>query len=277
MENRTDSLLMEDGFERAKQFLAGDRSCVVSPVGTPGYALPELGDAEILPLTGLLQHPDVVVSDKGSRGNVLILARQARKYRLKIKIDSSARNNLVVIGPDSQVHLELDLRGIDGTVIIGARADWMSIVHVRLSSARGFFYLGERSKSNGLRVTVEGDGSSAIVGEDCMFATGTSLRTSDLHSIVQLDDDAWINPPENVLVEPHVWLGQDAVVLKGTCIGLGSIVAARAVVTRDVARFSIVGGIPAKLIKSGVSWDSKVTPRAGLMQRLRRDYRHLLG
>ena len=53
-----------------------------------------------------------------------------------------------------------------------------------------------------------------------------------------------------VIIEDNVWIGQKAVILKGTRIGFGSIVAAGAVVTKDVPSFSIVGGVPAKLIKS---------------------------
>lgn len=46
------------------------------------------------------------------------------------------------------------------------------------------------------------------------------------------------------------WIGANAVVMAGVCIGDGAIVGAGAVVTHDVAPFTIVGGVPAKLIRS---------------------------
>lgn len=46
-----------------------------------------------------------------------------------------------------------------------------------------------------------------------------------------------------------VWLGLNALILSGVTIGQGAIVAAGAVVTRDVPPYSIVGGNPAKVIK----------------------------
>lgn len=46
-----------------------------------------------------------------------------------------------------------------------------------------------------------------------------------------------------------VWIGQNAVIMDGVKIGDGAIVAAGAVVTKDVAPYAIVGGVPAKLIK----------------------------
>jgi len=53
-----------------------------------------------------------------------------------------------------------------------------------------------------------------------------------------------------VRIEDNCWLGQNAVVLKGVTIGHDSIVGANSVVNRDVPPFSIVGGNPARVIKS---------------------------
>jgi len=52
-----------------------------------------------------------------------------------------------------------------------------------------------------------------------------------------------------ITVEDDVWLGRNVVVLPGIRIGKGSIVAAGAIVTKDVLPFSVVGGVPAKLLK----------------------------
>lgn len=52
-----------------------------------------------------------------------------------------------------------------------------------------------------------------------------------------------------------VWLGANVVVLRGVTIGDGAIVAANAVVTKDIAPYSIAGGIPAKVIRPRVSDD----------------------
>jgi len=52
-----------------------------------------------------------------------------------------------------------------------------------------------------------------------------------------------------IVIEDKVWIGFDAVILKGVRIGEGAIVGARAVVTRDVEPYTIVAGNPAKLIR----------------------------
>jgi len=54
---------------------------------------------------------------------------------------------------------------------------------------------------------------------------------------------------EPVVIEDGAWIGANAVVLPGVRIGQVAVVAAGAVVTKDVAPFTIVGGIPARLIR----------------------------
>lgn len=59
---------------------------------------------------------------------------------------------------------------------------------------------------------------------------------------------AWDNRGD-IVVGNDVWIGYEAVVMAGVRIGDGAIIAARAVVTRDVPAYAIVGGIPAKVIR----------------------------
>ena len=54
---------------------------------------------------------------------------------------------------------------------------------------------------------------------------------------------------EDVVVEEDVWIGCNVTLLSGVNIGRGSIVAAGAVVTKSFPPYSIIGGVPAKLIK----------------------------
>jgi maltose O-acetyltransferase len=52
-----------------------------------------------------------------------------------------------------------------------------------------------------------------------------------------------------IVIEDNVWIAMDAKILKGVTVGKGSVIATSAVVTKDVPPFSIVAGIPAKVIK----------------------------
>jgi virginiamycin A acetyltransferase len=65
--------------------------------------------------------------------------------------------------------------------------------------------------------------------------------------IAASNKDALSNGP--LVVEDEVWLGTNAILMSGTTIGKGAIVAAGAVVTKDVPPYAIVGGVPAKIIR----------------------------
>lgn len=54
---------------------------------------------------------------------------------------------------------------------------------------------------------------------------------------------------EGIIIEDDVWLGSGAIVTDGVRIGMGAVIAAGAVVTDDVPAHTVVGGVPAKIIK----------------------------
>lgn len=59
---------------------------------------------------------------------------------------------------------------------------------------------------------------------------------------------AWDNKGD-IIIGNDVWIGYDAVIMAGVTIGDGAIIGTRAVVTKDVAPYSIVGGVPAREIR----------------------------
>ena len=68
--------------------------------------------------------------------------------------------------------------------------------------------------------------------------------------------EAWDNRGD-IVIGNDVWIGYDAVVLAGVTVGDGAIIAARAVVTKDVPPYTIVGGVPARPIRRRFS-DSEI-------------------
>ncbi len=87
------------------------------------------------------------------------------------------------------------------------------------------------------------------IGRHCLFAWDVQVLDSDSHRI----DGAPHTAP--VVIGDRVWIGCRATVLKGVTIGEGAIVAAGSVVTRDVPPQALVGGNPARVLRTGVSWE----------------------
>lgn len=75
------------------------------------------------------------------------------------------------------------------------------------------------------------------------------IRDNDGHEIVNGEE-----PSKPIVIGNHVWIGERATILKGVTIGDGAIVAANAVVTKDVEPNTLVGGVPARVIRRGVEW-----------------------
>ena len=85
-----------------------------------------------------------------------------------------------------------------------------------------------------------------VLGDGVMLANGAYITDSDWHTIY---DRMVRSEPAPVHIGNNVWLGDHSMVLKGVTIGDNSVVAARAVVTRDVPTNVVVAGNPAKVIK----------------------------
>ncbi len=85
-----------------------------------------------------------------------------------------------------------------------------------------------------------------VLGKGVMLANGAYVTDCDWHTIY---DRMVRSDPAPVHIGDNVWLGDHSTVLKGVTIGENSVVAARAVVTRDVPANVVVAGNPAKVVK----------------------------
>lgn len=84
------------------------------------------------------------------------------------------------------------------------------------------------------------------IGNDVLIGHDVVLATINHEEKLSQRGNMILKP---IVIEDGVWIGSNVTILQGITIGKGSIVAAGAVVTKDVEPFSVVGGIPAKFIK----------------------------
>lgn len=147
-----------------------------------------------------------------------------------IKIYMIGNNNCLKLGRNLSVTDELKIyMGCEADVIIGNDTTFISC-------------------------EIDASWGSIHIGNDCMFSWNTFVRNDDGHHIFDMEKGERLNLCGIITIEDHCWIGQDALILKNVHIGNGSIVGARAVVTRNIGNHSIAVGNPATVVKDGILW-----------------------
>jgi acetyltransferase-like isoleucine patch superfamily enzyme len=116
-----------------------------------------------------------------------------------------------------------------------------------INNGVGDVIIGDRSRI-GLGCVVIGP---VKIGNDIMFAQNIVVSGLN-HGYQDVNTPISLQPVETkqIIIEDNVWIGANAVITAGVIIGKQSIVAAGSVVTKSVPPFTIVGGNPAKILKS---------------------------
>lgn len=103
-------------------------------------------------------------------------------------------------------------------------------------------------------------GKDVFINSGCHFQDQGGIEIGDGaligHNVVLATINHDLNPKENrknhyapIKIGAHVWIGSNATILQGVTIGDWAVVAAGAVVTQDVPAMTVVGGVPAKVLK----------------------------
>ena len=111
----------------------------------------------------------------------------------------------------------------------------------------------------GLRVLTYNKNNKLLIGRFCSIAPDVMFILSGDHHTNHISSypyKVWIMNEKmegiskgDIKVDDDVWIGYGAIILSGVHIGQGAVVAAGSVVTKDIPPYSIVGGVPAKVIK----------------------------
>jgi acetyltransferase-like isoleucine patch superfamily enzyme len=101
--------------------------------------------------------------------------------------------------------------------------------------------------------------SFITIGHGVVISERVVIRDSDNHAIISTENGELKSDEKPaaapIVIQDHVWLGMNVIVLKGVTIGEGAIVAAGSVVTKDVPPHCLVAGVPAKVVKTEVTWN----------------------
>ncbi|MCB9177171.1 MAG: acyltransferase [Caldilineae bacterium] len=194
----------------------------------------------------------------GRLPSVLGIGLRALAYRLILRMDGLAAIETGVrlrfcdgirLGAGSYLDEGVYLHACPGGIRIGAGSYVMHHAELHVYNFRDL-------PQAGIQV-----GEQSLIGEFCVLRGQGGIRIGDrvyLATLVQLlaVDHVFADPDRpfveqgitarGIVVEDDVWIGAGAVVTDGVRIGRGAVVAAGAVVTRDVAPHTVVGGVPAR-------------------------------
>lgn len=196
-----------------------------------------------------------------SFNNVMIKGRNNRLIkstafidRCKVKLDG--QNNQISFG--DFCHLKdcrINVTGKNNTIIFQDNVKAFQL-HISIEDNDNQILIGDGTIFSGEAHLACIEGTSISIGKNCLISSEVVFRTGDSHSIIDLDGFR-TNISSNINVNDHVWVCHKVLINKGTSIPKNCIIATGAIVTKKFSEEnSIIGGIPAKIIKSNINWDS---------------------
>jgi acetyltransferase-like isoleucine patch superfamily enzyme len=181
---------------------------------------------------------------------------QAEGARLSnVELDIVGDRNRITIGEGCIFYnLKFHIRGSNHVIEIGKNCRFTRSGLIWLEDDGCTLTIGQGTTMVDATLAVTEPGSRIAIGEECMFANDIDVRCGDSHAILDAASGKRINYAEDVTIGRHVWIAAHTVILKGVTIGENSVIASGAIVTRSCDPGSILAGNPAKVIRSGISW-----------------------
>lgn len=207
------------------------------------------------------------ISLKGNNNRIILRGDYTLKHyrrNLKhLKIEVEGDNNLIDIEfPIKFDNVLIAIEGNNNTYKIEATKHSVRDARFYVENGSSIF-IGKNSEltNRGLHVVVNNGYKTKpklIIGDNVCIAKDAIIRTSDGHSLLDPISKKAINEPADVIIGNNVWITSRCTILKGAQIPDNSVVAACSMVNKKFTEPNIIiAGIPAKIIKRNICWDSR--------------------
>lgn len=225
--------------------------------------LPLVPTAQAFEIKTLINKIPFVKKMIKDKTNTIVLVKTNGKkiYNPKIKnllIKFGGKNNYVEIHEpfiiEEKVHIT---GGSDNRIVIGAN-NLHRYTRVLMGS-KNTLLIGKNTTTVGLAVHMfSGCDRTVTIGDDCMFAWDVMVRTTDAHTVYDIETKKAINLPQDVTIGNHVWITANSTVLKGTKIASNCMVGTGSILNKEYNEENcMIVGSPAKVVKRGINWDRR--------------------
>jgi acetyltransferase-like isoleucine patch superfamily enzyme len=211
-------------------------------------------------IDGLNLNPTKYIETKLDNGNSIFSIDSDIGNTAKIKFNKDVTGSRIYIGKGlHKSGARLNISGSGNIIYIGDNC-YLGTSWIETKETNSCLFIGSNvSITNASLFTTGqsagGESSAIIIGDDCLFASGVTVRGTDSHPMLSIKDFSQLNKPKkHILIEPHVWVCQNASILKDITIGACSIIGLGAIVTKDIPRFHSAVGSPAKFRKIDAIW-----------------------
>lgn len=205
-----------------------------------------------------LMHNEIVIDDSAKlyvkyKCNIIRLHLNTKKYA-EIILEEN-----VVVSSDNDRKTKWNIKE-DAKFKVGKNGKFGGQAGECFVGRNALLKIGTEFSINGNYRIVVNQGTSILIGDDCMFSYDISMRSNDGHSIFDVvsrenvNSTHDINKSRGIVIGNHVWIGERVCILYNTRIGDSSIIGAMSLVKNKIPNNCIAAGIPTRVIKRNVAW-----------------------
>lgn len=186
---------------------------------------------------------------KGIGNSIENSSKIGRKFIIKV----TGNNNSIKIGKECLLtNTVINMSGVNNHLIIEDNVRFMGPCKI-IMMGEATLHIKWNAGIRGVEFNL--NGANIEIGELCMFSYGILIRSHDSHRILDPITKQVLNPPKDVVLGKHVWVSQNATILKGCHISDNSVIGFGSIVTKSCNPGSIMVGTPAKVVNEGITWD----------------------
>lgn len=215
----------------------------------------------------MIGHPKRIIRKLSIRlrdiGRILRYSRYPMSYKASFKWGcvyyDGGKDNVIDIASWCHGNLLILINGSNNRIHVGKNVRFGSKCAIQIDGNNCEVYIGDDTTfTRKIHLACEA-GKTLRIDEDCMFSYNIVVRTSDSHTIFDINEKEKLNHPADVIIGKHVWVGPNVTIGKGVNIGEGSVVASNSVVTHTCPNNCLLAGAPAQVKRENISWSRSGT------------------